>query len=111
MAAKEIAQNCNSNCNSNGNHSNGELSLEMIEEAAAYVRKRFPNTDFAPRMAIVCGSGLGGVADLVADPVAIKYSEIPHFPVSTVKGHAGLHLQYLCSFNSVSPYIVGLIMF
>ena len=83
--------NSHSNLFSNGNHSDSELSLEMVEEAAACVRKRFPKPDFAPRVAIVCGSGLGGVADLVADPVAIKYSEIPNFPLSNVKGHAGLH--------------------
>ena len=45
----------------------------------------------APRLAIILGSGLGGVVDLLdASPrVAIPYGEIPHVPVATVPGHAG----------------------
>ena len=35
------------------------------------------------------GSGMGIIADEVEDPIRIPYSEIPHYPVSTVKGHAG----------------------
>jgi purine-nucleoside phosphorylase len=35
------------------------------------------------------GSGLGGVADAVEDPIEIPYSDIPHFVVSTVEGHDG----------------------
>ncbi|MBI3652134.1 MAG: purine-nucleoside phosphorylase [Acidobacteria bacterium] len=42
-----------------------------------------------PRVAVVLGSGLGGVADTVTEAVAIPYGDIPHFPVSTVEGHAG----------------------
>ena len=42
-----------------------------------------------PRVAVVLGSGLGGVADAVEDGVEIPYSEIPHFVSSTVEGHAG----------------------
>jgi purine-nucleoside phosphorylase len=42
-----------------------------------------------PRVAIVLGSGLGGVADAVSDPIEIHYGDIPNFPVSTVDGHAG----------------------
>lgn len=42
-----------------------------------------------PRVAVVLGSGLGGVADAVEDAIAIPYGDIPHFPVSTVEGHAG----------------------
>ncbi|QDV37265.1 purine-nucleoside phosphorylase [Tautonia plasticadhaerens] len=37
----------------------------------------------------VLGSGLGGLADRLADPVVIPYEEIPHFPAPTVPGHAG----------------------
>ena len=43
----------------------------------------------APRVAVVLGSGLGGVADAVRDAVEIPYSEIPHFVGSTVEGHEG----------------------
>ncbi len=35
------------------------------------------------------GSGLGAAAEAVDDPVIVPYSEIPHFPQSTVEGHSG----------------------
>ena len=36
-----------------------------------------------PHVAIVCGSGLGEIADLVQDKQIIPYSDIPEFPRST----------------------------
>ena len=38
---------------------------------------------------IVLGSGLGAFAEQVADAAVIPYSDIPHFPTSSVSGHAG----------------------
>lgn len=55
--------------------------------ALAAVRARAPGLD--PAIAIVLGSGLGGLADELTEPVAIPYAELPDFPVSTVPGHAG----------------------
>lgn len=46
-------------------------------------------TDIQPAVGIVCGSGLGGLADMLKDPVAFNYKDIPNFPQSTVHGHAG----------------------
>lgn len=43
----------------------------------------------APRVAIVLGTGLGGLADQIQDATSVSYSELPHFPRSTVAGHAG----------------------
>jgi purine-nucleoside phosphorylase len=40
-------------------------------------------------IAIVLGTGLGGVAEAVVDPVSIPYSDIPGFPITMVSGHAG----------------------
>lgn len=40
-------------------------------------------TDIHPLVGIVCGSGLGGLADLLKDPVAFNYKDIPNFPQST----------------------------
>jgi xanthosine phosphorylase len=42
-----------------------------------------------PRVGIVLGSGLGAVADAVADPVSVGYEELPGFPRPGVQGHAG----------------------
>jgi xanthosine phosphorylase len=42
-----------------------------------------------PRVGVVLGSGLGAVADAVADPVAIGYEDLPGFPRPGVQGHAG----------------------
>ncbi len=46
-------------------------------------------TGFAPEIGLVLGSGLGGLSELFEVKGKIKYSEIPNFPVSTVKGHPG----------------------
>ena len=64
-----------------------------IDEAAEAIRARLVAIPelAAPRLAIILGSGLGGVADLI-DPrsrLVIPYREIPHVPVATVPGHAG----------------------
>ena len=42
-----------------------------------------------PTVAVILGSGLGGLVDEVEEPVAIPYSELPGFPESGVTGHAG----------------------
>jgi purine-nucleoside phosphorylase len=62
------------------------MTNTRIAEAADYIRKRIGEP---PRMALVLGSGLGGLADEVEDPVVMPYGEIPSFPVSTAPGHAG----------------------
>jgi purine-nucleoside phosphorylase len=43
----------------------------------------------APRAALILGSGLGGLAGEVSDPVRIRYADLPGFPVGGVSGHAG----------------------
>lgn len=62
--------------------------IERLDLAGDFIRLRLRSRP-VPRLAIVLGSGLGKLADLIEDPVAIPYHEIPHFPVSTVEGHAG----------------------
>jgi xanthosine phosphorylase len=56
-------------------------------EAADIIRARKPG--FVPRVAMILGSGLGVLAEQMTDAVAISYSELPGFPISTVHGHAG----------------------
>ena len=56
--------------------------------AARLLRERLGD-EAQPRVGLVLGSGLGGVADDLADAHAIPYAELPGFPVGTVGGHAG----------------------
>ncbi|KAF2639088.1 hypothetical protein P280DRAFT_528613 [Massarina eburnea CBS 473.64] len=60
-------------------------------ETAAFVRSKLPQELQNPHVAIVCGSGLGGLVDTIeAEPkVELDYKTIPNFPQSTVQGHAG----------------------
>ncbi len=60
---------------------------DQVAEAAAFLRPKLGSP--APLVGIVLGSGLGAVADAVADPAIVPYGEIPHFPQSTVEGHSG----------------------
>lgn len=60
--------------------------LEKIKESAAYLNKRITK---APKVAIVLGSGLGGLVDHLDIEIEIPYNEIPNFPTSTVPGHKG----------------------
>jgi xanthosine phosphorylase len=57
-------------------------------QAASIVRSRMP-AGFAPRAALILGSGLGVLADQMTDVVTIGFDELPGFPISTVHGHAG----------------------
>ena len=58
----------------------------LAGEAADFIRRK---TALQPRLALVLGSGLGAFADELTDRVALPYSDIPHFPVSSAEGHAG----------------------
>jgi purine-nucleoside phosphorylase len=62
------------------------IPLSTIDEIAAFIRQRIPEQ---PQIAIILGSGLGALADSVQQPVILPYGEIPHWPESTVVGHAG----------------------
>jgi purine-nucleoside phosphorylase len=59
---------------------------ERAEHATRIVRARMT---VEPRVAVVLGSGLGGFADDIDEPVAIPYEEIPGFVRSTAEGHVG----------------------
>ena len=79
----------------------------QIDEAAAAIRSRLASAPelAAPRLAIVLGSGLGGVVDLLDDAprVVIPYGEIPNVPVATVPGHAG---ELVAGMASGTPVLV-----
>ncbi|APH04531.1 purine-nucleoside phosphorylase [Bacillus weihaiensis] len=62
------------------------MNYESIKEAASFLKGRYANV---PTIGLILGSGLGVLAEEIQNPVKIPYGDIPHFPVSTVEGHAG----------------------
>ena len=62
------------------------MRYEQVLESVAYIRSV---TAQQPALGIILGSGLGGLVDVICDKVIIPYDSIPHFPQSTVQGHAG----------------------
>ena len=60
--------------------------LDQIDEVVRSLQGR---TRARPRIAIILGSGLNGLAEAVKTPDVIPFGDLPHFPVSTVFGHAG----------------------
>lgn len=60
--------------------------IDSVRKAASHITMRI---DKIPDTAIVLGSGLGNFTDKIQDKIEMAYPEIPHFPVSTVVGHAG----------------------
>jgi purine-nucleoside phosphorylase len=63
-----------------------ENLLQKMNEAAQSIIGKIEGK---PTIGLILGSGLGELADEIENPVKINYSDIPHFPVSTVEGHAG----------------------
>jgi len=60
--------------------------IKKINEANSYIRSQ---TDFTPEFGIILGTGLGGLIEEIEIEHEINYSDIPHFPVSTVESHRG----------------------
>ena len=63
-----------------------ENLLEKLAEAVDYIRSK---TGFEPQYGIILGTGLGGLVNDIDIKDSIEYSDIPHFPVSTVESHKG----------------------
>ncbi|MBQ8677457.1 MAG: purine-nucleoside phosphorylase [Alphaproteobacteria bacterium] len=59
----------------------------MIEEIASFIQNKIGNLH--PDIGLILGSGLGDIAETIDSPIIIPYTEIPHFPKSTVSGHKG----------------------
>ena len=64
-----------------------EYSTKAAIKAAAAIRKRAPTQQ--PKVAIILGSGLGGLSKSIADAVRIPFGDIPGFPNTTIAGHEG----------------------
>ncbi|HLF20710.1 MAG TPA: purine-nucleoside phosphorylase, partial [Bacteroidota bacterium] len=59
---------------------------KQIQEAVDFIHSK---TASQPTIGIILGTGLGGLAKEIAQDIAIDYSKIPHFPLSTVESHHG----------------------
>lgn len=62
------------------------MFYEKVQESADYIRSR---ADAKADVAVILGSGLGRLVDIMEDRQVVPYAEIPHFPQISVEGHAG----------------------
>lgn len=60
--------------------------FDKVQEAVQFLKSHTPAR---PAIAIVLGSGLGGLGEQLAEATIIPYRDIPNFPRSTVEGHSG----------------------
>ena len=60
--------------------------LENIKEAVNFIQK---SSGFNPETGIILGTGLGGLVEEIDIKHVLNYTDIPHFPISTVEGHSG----------------------
>lgn len=63
-----------------------EFEIHHYDEAAEHLLRQ---TRHRPTVGLVLGSGLSDLAGAVESPSIVDYADIPHFPLSTVAGHAG----------------------
>lgn len=73
---------------------------EKVELCFKQIRAKI---GFVPKVAIVLGSGLGALADVIQVVDTIDYSEIQGFPVSTVDGHKG---RFVFGYIQETPVVI-----
>jgi len=81
--AKTIFADC---FNKPSTRSMGKKALKQFNETVKFLKKQYKHT---PQVGIVLGSGLGNFIEEINIEKEVPYEDIPHFPVSTVKGHTG----------------------
>ena len=60
--------------------------FHLATETVEFLRVKLPDHLARPRVAIVCGSGLGGLAETVnEEKETFDYKDVPNFPVGTGK--------------------------
>ena len=62
-------------------------TFSQYQESADYIRGQIGG--FLPKVAMILGSGLGWLGDVVEDAIVVPYGDIPHFKASTAPGHKG----------------------
>lgn len=89
------------------------MFYDKVKESADYI-KGFIHRDVDA--AVVLGSGLGSLIDMMEDQIVISYRDIPNFPVSNVAGHAGnlvfgmIGNQYVMAMQGRFHYYEGFTM-
>lgn len=63
-----------------------ENLLEKIDQATDFIKQQ---TKITPEIGIILGTGLGSTGEEIQLDKVIEYTDIPHFPVSTVESHSG----------------------
>jgi purine-nucleoside phosphorylase len=63
--------------------------LELYDQIQAAKKAIEARWKGSPRVGIILGTGLGGLAEEIQADLALPYGDIPHFPQSTVSSHAG----------------------
>lgn len=71
-----------------------------LSDSLKVIRKR---TSFAPKIALVLGSGLGDYADDLRIEASIDYADIENFPISTVPGHRG---RFIFAYVDEVPIVI-----
>lgn len=66
--------------------------IKSVQHASSYIQENL-NKIQAGTVALVAGSGLGGLAQSISNAKTLAYKDIPDFPVSTVQGHSGTLVQ------------------
>lgn len=64
-----------------------QYTFAQYQESADYIRGQIGA--FVPKVAMILGSGLGFLGDVVEQPICVSYHDIPHFKASTAPGHKG----------------------
>ncbi len=62
------------------------ITIQEIDDVVSAIRAK---VDIKPRVGMILGSGLNYFAESVENAVVIPFGDLPHWPISTVKGHAG----------------------
>ena len=72
--------------------------LQNLDETVSWLKPQIPKGTI---IGIILGTGLGALADRIIEKKEIPYEKIPHFPVSTVKGHNGKLITGILGENPV----------
>ena len=75
--------------------------MAQLQETSAFIQSKIKST---AQTAIILGSGLGNLATHIQVDFEIQYTQIPHFPISTVEGHKGRLI--LGSINGVKVWVM-----